>query len=333
MSAASKVGLIMGSQSDYPGNLDELLDTNPSLEVLWKEMKMAKAEYELALWGVPVDTHVVSAHRTPAEMEEYARTAEEKGTEVIIAGAGGSAHLAGMVAAHTALPVLASPMPTKKYAGVDSILSMGAMPTGIPNGMVPVNQANLAADFAVRALALRDASLRSRLRDLATPADNPSVGILTATPKEVHVLAAVEKLKEYKIAYTLYGNVNAAREEMCDLFIADDRQILLDLERLGKPTISIPTLSNGQDALASLQDLLAFQTEHQLSFANVSMGDGENAALFALEVLGIKYRELRDALRQQRGGMRQNVLTTHESQVQNSAAGVRAYVQQQKTHE
>ncbi|HET6497751.1 MAG TPA: 5-(carboxyamino)imidazole ribonucleotide mutase, partial [Coriobacteriia bacterium] len=112
--AGALVGVIMGSRSDW----ETLCHTTETLERL----------------GVPYETRVVSAHRTPDAMFEYARSAEARGIEVIVAGAGGAAHLPGMVAAKTSLPVLGVPVRSAALGGVDSLLSIVQMPAGVPVG-------------------------------------------------------------------------------------------------------------------------------------------------------------------------------------------------------
>uniref|UniRef100_UPI002612DBE3 5-(carboxyamino)imidazole ribonucleotide mutase n=1 Tax=uncultured Gimesia sp. TaxID=1678688 RepID=UPI002612DBE3 len=114
------VGVIMGSQSD------------------WETMKEAAAILEQ--FGVEHECRVVSAHRTPDRMNEYAKTAEERGLEVIIAGAGGAAHLPGMVAAQTVLPVLGVPVKSRALQGLDSLLSIVQMPGGVPVGTLAIGE-------------------------------------------------------------------------------------------------------------------------------------------------------------------------------------------------
>lgn len=144
------VGIIMGSDSDY--------DT------------LRHAETVLATHGVPFEKHVVSAHRTPERMMHYAKNAEARGLNLIIAGAGGAAHLPGMVAAMTALPVLGVPIQSKALAGVDSLLSIVQMPGGVPTATFAIGRAGAinAAIFALRVLALSDANLRSKLDNIAS---------------------------------------------------------------------------------------------------------------------------------------------------------------------
>ncbi len=143
--AAPLVGVIMGSKSD------------------WDTMRHAAAT--LAEFGVPHECRVVSAHRTPDAMAEYARSAADRGLEVIIAGAGGAAHLPGMTAAHTTLPVLGVPVQSKALSGLDSLLSIVQMPAGVPVGTMAIGEAGArnAALFAVAILANHRPELRSRL--------------------------------------------------------------------------------------------------------------------------------------------------------------------------
>ena len=140
---APQVGIIMGSDSDWPTMRDagELL----------KDFK------------VSVEAKVVSAHRTPHTMVEYAESAAERGLKVIIAGAGGAAHLPGMVASLTTLPVIGVPIPLKYLDGMDSLLSIVQMPNGIPVATVAVGAAKNAAILAVRMLATEDKQLADRL--------------------------------------------------------------------------------------------------------------------------------------------------------------------------
>ncbi len=141
------VGIIMGSRSD--------------LEV------MSVARDTLRELEVPHEVRVVSAHRTPRWMAEYAQTAESRGLRVIIAGAGGAAHLPGMVAAHTHVPVLGVPVPATLLNGIDSMLSIAQMPGGVPVGTLAIGKpgARNAALLAAEILALNDPSLLQRLKD------------------------------------------------------------------------------------------------------------------------------------------------------------------------
>lgn len=139
------VGVIMGSQSD------------------WETMRGA-AEM-LAEFGVPHESRIVSAHRTPRWMSEYAESAESRGLEVIIAGAGGAAHLPGMVAAQTVLPVLGVPVTSRALSGMDSLLSIVQMPAGVPVGTLAIGEsgAKNAALLAIRILATTRPDLRAKL--------------------------------------------------------------------------------------------------------------------------------------------------------------------------
>jgi 5-(carboxyamino)imidazole ribonucleotide mutase len=146
MDAAPLVGVIMGSKSDW-----ETL--HHAADVLME-------------FGVPHECQVVSAHRTPEWMCEYARTAEDRGVSVIIAGAGGAAHLPGMVASQTILPVLGVPVQSKALQGLDSLLSIVQMPGGIPVGTLAIGEAGArnAGLLAIRILATTRPDLRMKLQ-------------------------------------------------------------------------------------------------------------------------------------------------------------------------
>jgi 5-(carboxyamino)imidazole ribonucleotide mutase len=143
MSAAPLVGVIMGSDSDLT--------------------VMRAAVEALAEFGVPCEVRVVSAHRTPAAMLDYARSAAGRGLRVIIAGAGGAAHLPGMVASATPLPVIGVPVPLQHTAGLDSLLSIVQMPAGVPVATMAIGGARNAGLMAVRILGAVDPVLRERM--------------------------------------------------------------------------------------------------------------------------------------------------------------------------
>jgi 5-(carboxyamino)imidazole ribonucleotide mutase len=130
----------------------------------WETMKQASEV--LDRFGVPHERHIVSAHRTPAWMAEFASGAEARGIEVIIAGAGGAAHLPGMVAAHTAVPVLGVPIQSAALQGLDSLLSIVQMPAGVPVGTLAIGKAGAANAglLAVSILSNSRPELRARLR-------------------------------------------------------------------------------------------------------------------------------------------------------------------------
>jgi 5-(carboxyamino)imidazole ribonucleotide mutase len=138
------VGLVMGSDSDWP---------------------ILRAAGEILKdFGVAFETRVVSAHRTPNDMADYGREAESRGLKVIIAGAGGAAHLPGMLAAHTTLPVIGVPVPSKYLQGLDSLLSIVQMPAGVPVATMAIGGATNAGLLAVQILALGDSSLQAQLK-------------------------------------------------------------------------------------------------------------------------------------------------------------------------
>ena len=124
---------------------------------------MSDAAATLAQFGVEFEKRVVSAHRTPDLLVEYAKTAKSRGLEVIIAGAGGAAHLPGMVASMTALPVIGVPVKSRALNGLDALLSIVQMPGGVPVATVAINGAKNAALIAVSILALKDEALAARL--------------------------------------------------------------------------------------------------------------------------------------------------------------------------
>jgi 5-(carboxyamino)imidazole ribonucleotide mutase len=143
MTAQPLVGIIMGSDSDWP------------------IMRDAAAICER--FGVPYEARVVSAHRTPRDMMEYAESAHERGLKVIIAGAGGAAHLPGMVASYTPLPVIGVPVKGRALDGLDSLLSIVQMPNGIPVATVAINGATNAGLLAVKILAAHDPDLLTQM--------------------------------------------------------------------------------------------------------------------------------------------------------------------------
>ncbi|KGK42439.1 N5-carboxyaminoimidazole ribonucleotide mutase [Nitrincola sp. A-D6] len=155
-----KVGVIMGSRSDWP--------------------TMEHAVNMLEKLGVAYETRVVSAHRTPDLLFDYAKSAADRGLQVIIAGAGGAAHLPGMVASQTALPVLGVPVESKALSGMDSLLSIVQMPGGVPVGTLAIGKAGAtnAGILAAQIVALQDVSVRSALQNFRdeqtrTVMDNP----------------------------------------------------------------------------------------------------------------------------------------------------------------
>ena len=132
----------------------------------WPTMKLAADA--CAEFNVPYEARVVSAHRTPADMALYARSAVARGLKVIIAGAGGAAHLPGMVASFTPLPVIGVPIESKSLKGMDSLLSIVQMPAGVPVATVAIGNGRNGGLLAVRILAANDAGLRQRLVEFMT---------------------------------------------------------------------------------------------------------------------------------------------------------------------
>jgi len=141
----ARVGVVMGSDSDWP--------------------TMSAAAEVLDEFGVPFEADVVSAHRTPQEMLEYGASAHRRGLEVLIAGAGGAAHLPGMLAAVTPLPVIGVPVALRHLDGMDSLLSIVQMPSGVPVATVAIGNARNAGLLAVRMLAVGDQRLTALMLD------------------------------------------------------------------------------------------------------------------------------------------------------------------------
>ncbi|MCG8372019.1 MAG: 5-(carboxyamino)imidazole ribonucleotide mutase [Balneolales bacterium] len=143
MSTAPIVGVVMGSDSDWP--------------------TMKEATEILEKFGITFEKRVVSAHRTPDDMAEYGKKARERGVQIIIAGAGGAAHLPGMLASHTTLPVIGVPVQTSALGGVDSLYSIVQMPNGIPVASVAIGKAQNAGLLAARMLGMNNADIAYKL--------------------------------------------------------------------------------------------------------------------------------------------------------------------------
>jgi len=151
-----EVGIVMGSESD--------------LHV------MRKAAEILDEFGVNYEMTIVSAHRTPGRLFEYAKTARDRGLEVIIAGAGGAAHLPGMIASITALPVIGVPVKSSSLNGIDSLLSIVQMPKGVPVATVAIDNAANAAILAVQILGVKDAKLREKISEYKNKLEQSVLG-------------------------------------------------------------------------------------------------------------------------------------------------------------
>jgi 5-(carboxyamino)imidazole ribonucleotide mutase len=147
-SSTPLVGIVMGSDSDLPA--------------------MQAAADICAQFGVPHEVRIISAHRTPDDMAEYGKTAHTRGLKVIIAGAGGAAHLPGMLAAFSPLPVIGVPVPGKDLSGLDSLLSIVQMPGGVPVATVAIGGAKNAGLLAVQILAVHDPVLLQKVLDYKT---------------------------------------------------------------------------------------------------------------------------------------------------------------------
>jgi 5-(carboxyamino)imidazole ribonucleotide mutase len=145
MSSKPIVGVVMGSDSDWP--------------------TMKEATETLEEFGVSYEKQVVSAHRTPDVMAEYGLTARERGLKIIIAGAGGAAHLPGMLASYTTLPVIGVPVKTTALGGLDSLYSIVQMPNGVPVATVAIGKAKNAALLAIRMLSMNSDELTDKLED------------------------------------------------------------------------------------------------------------------------------------------------------------------------
>ena len=167
--ARPSVGVIMGSDSDYP--------------------VMGEAVAALVEFGIGCEVRVVSAHRTPEGMVSYARTARSRGLQVIIAGAGGAAHLPGMVAALTPLPVIGVPVPLKYLDGMDSLLSIVQMPAGVPVATVSIGGARNAGLLAARILGVADPQLVDRIEDFQLTLAETALSKDAALTRTIRTLA------------------------------------------------------------------------------------------------------------------------------------------------
>jgi 5-(carboxyamino)imidazole ribonucleotide mutase len=167
MAGVAVVGIVMGSDSDWP-------TMQPAADVL-------------AEFGVATEVRVVSAHRTPKDMLEYGATAADRGLRVIVAGAGGAAHLPGMLASVTPLPVIGVPVPLSHLDGVDSLLSIVQMPAGVPVATVSVAGARNAGLLAVRMLGISDVDLRAAMAEFQEGLAD------TARTKNAALQAEIEK--------------------------------------------------------------------------------------------------------------------------------------------
>lgn len=145
MSTPPIVGVVMGSDSDWP--------------------TMKQATEVLKKFNIPFEKRVVSAHRTPDDMADYGKAARDRGIKIIIAGAGGAAHLPGMLASHTTLPVIGVPIQTSALGGVDSLYSIVQMPNGIPVATVAIGKAQNAGLLAARILSTNNMTLVSKLEE------------------------------------------------------------------------------------------------------------------------------------------------------------------------
>lgn len=168
MNEPKKVAVIMGSDSDFP--------------------TVSAAVKKLRSFDIPVETHVISAHRTPREAAAFASGAEKNGFGVIIAAAGMAAHLAGVLAAYTTLPVIGIPMKSAAFGGLDALLATVQMPSGIPVATVAVNGAENAAILAAEILALSSAPLSDKLKSMKKQMEEKTAA------KDSAVRAEAEKL-------------------------------------------------------------------------------------------------------------------------------------------
>lgn len=161
MKKKAVVGIAMGSDSDWP--------------------VLKEAAAVLDQLGIAYEKRVVSAHRTPDDMSEFGRTAADRGLKVIVAGAGGAAHLPGMLAAYTVLPVIGVPIPTKNLQGLDSLLSIVQMPSGVPVATVAIGAGMNGGLLAAQILATNDSTVRNKLekfraeKSAASRAKNKSI--------------------------------------------------------------------------------------------------------------------------------------------------------------
>ncbi|MES9940951.1 MAG: 5-(carboxyamino)imidazole ribonucleotide mutase [Candidatus Thiodiazotropha sp. 6PLUC2] len=158
------VGIIMGSDSDLP--------------------VMQEAAKQLEAFQIPYEMTIVSAHRTPARLYEYSQSAEQRGLQVVIAGAGGAAHLPGMVASITPLPVIGVPVKSSALSGEDSLLSIVQMPPGVPVATVAINGAKNAAILATQMLGATDLEMRQKVKDYKQSLETMVLGKVEVMEKQ-----------------------------------------------------------------------------------------------------------------------------------------------------
>ncbi len=266
------VGIVMGSDSDWP--------------------VMEPAALALEEFDVPYEAHVVSAHRTPRRMLEYAETAVDRGLRVIIAGAGGAAHLPGMVAAATPLPVIGVPRPLDRLDGLDSLLSIVQMPAGVPVATVSIGGGRNAGLLAVRILAAADSDTGRTLRAAV-----------------VRFQAALA-LDEFGVAYEAHV-VSAHRTPRRMLDYAEsaaDRGLRVIIAGAGGaahlpgmvaaatplPVIGVPRALDRLDGMDSLLSIV--QMPAGVPVATVGIDGGRNAGLLAVRILAASDDVLRAAV-------------------------------------
>ena len=193
-----KVAIIMGSDSDYP--------------------VVQKAEARLEAWGIPYETRIMSAHRTPAAVMEYTSAARENGFGVMIAAAGKAAHLAGVVAAHTTLPVIGIPIKSSTLDGLDALLATVQMPSGVPVATVAIDGAENAGILAAQILALKYENIAALLKIAQSPAGKKLLALLQSSqPGELDRIASA----------AASGNLEEAKQKITAMLSSDEAQALL----------------------------------------------------------------------------------------------------------
>lgn len=242
------VGIIMGSDSDLP--------------------VMKNAAKVLNEFKIPYEMTIVSAHRTPNRMYEYAKSAYSRGLKVIIAGAGGSAHLPGMVSALTTLPVIGVPVQTKTLSGIDSLYSIVQMPPGVPTATVAINGAQNAGILAVQILATNDESLHKKIKDYKKSLEKKITEKAKNVEETDKIVQAIPKVLK---SIDVLGK--KAQGKVRDIYFKNDKRILITTDRQSAFDVILGHIPFKGAVLNKLSEFWFKQTKHIIPNHMISVPD------------------------------------------------------------